>query len=106
MKVMFCVYCLDLNQARNIYHRLARIQIKKMLHMQITDNDTGDYPNHSNIVNILCNVKSIRYMHQAVKLKTYTTNVLDWYEVKVIDEQQENIFYSSSIMETNNHMQA
>lgn len=81
-KVMFQIYCEDYWQAIKLLLRLEKIQIKKILHIQIRDNETGNNLNHEKIIDVLAEVKNVRYMMEAIQEKTFSSNLIEYYTIK------------------------
>lgn len=85
MKVMFSVYCVSGTQAMKLYYRIGKIQIKTILMMETTINETEKHTdNYPYIINILTDVKKTDYMENAIKEKLYDTNILEHHEIMEI----------------------
>lgn len=84
MKVMFSVFCSSGTQAMKLYYRIGKIQIKTILMMETTRNETEKHNSYPYIINILTDVKKKDYMHNAISEKLYNDNKLEYHEIMEI----------------------
>lgn len=86
MKVIFSVYCNSGTQAMKLYYRIGKIQIKTILMMETTRNETEKQPTdkYPYIINVLTDLKKIDYMENAIKEKLYLDNILEHHEIMEI----------------------